>query len=110
MSEAGKSSSSHGEQSRGRSSRARASARSRGGLGKFLRARGRGRGLGRPAEFGKRLVLEDEETLEGEEAEAHAAEISQRYSKRRLDSNADRYVEPAPELDSDGVFFLCPCE
>ena len=58
--------------------------------------------MGRPAEFGKRLVLEDEATLEGEEAEAHAAEISKKYSKRRLESNADRYVEPEPELDSDG--------
>jgi hypothetical protein len=103
MSDQGNSSSSHREQSRGSSSRVRG--RSRGGLGKFLWARGGGRGLGRPAEFGKRLVLG-----EGEEAEAQAAEISQRYSKRSLESNADRYVEPAPELDSDGVFiFVLEC-
>jgi hypothetical protein len=79
---------------------------SRGGLGKYLRARGR-RGLGRPAEFGKRLVPEDEETAEGEEAEAEAAEIAQKYSKRRLETNVDRYNEPEPELDSEGEFSYC---
>jgi hypothetical protein len=79
---------------------------SRGGLGKYLRARGR-RGLGRPAEFGKRLVLEDEETAEGEDAETEAAEIAQKYSKRRLETNVDRYTEPEPELDSDGESPCC---
>ncbi|KAH7882766.1 hypothetical protein F5I97DRAFT_1816285 [Phlebopus sp. FC_14] len=74
--------------------------KSRGGLGKYLRARGRGRGYGRPAEFTKRLVLEDEETanLDPEEAK----ELERKYGKRQLASNADRYVEEEPGLDSDG--------
>ncbi|KIJ64369.1 hypothetical protein HYDPIDRAFT_28812 [Hydnomerulius pinastri MD-312] len=82
--------------------RGRGRGKSRGGLGKYLRARGRGRGrgFGRPAEFSKRLVLEDEEVedLEPEEAE----ELQKKYSRRQLGTNADRYVEEAPELDSDG--------
>lgn len=74
--------------------------KSRGGLGKYLRARGR-RGYGRPAEFTQRLVLEDE--MQDEEDEELKAEQTQKYSKRRLASNADRYVEQEPELDSDGM-------
>ncbi|KAF8063954.1 hypothetical protein FPV67DRAFT_194690 [Lyophyllum atratum] len=72
----------------------------RGGLGKYLRARGRGRGRGRPAEFGKRLLLEDEQ--EEEEEEEEAAERAAKYSRRQLGTNADRYAEPEPELGSDG--------
>ena len=37
--------------------------KSRGGFGKYLRARGRGHARGRPAAFGRRLVLEDEEEV-----------------------------------------------
>ncbi|KAJ7776985.1 hypothetical protein DFH07DRAFT_798343 [Mycena maculata] len=85
-------------------SRGRGRGKSRGGLGKYLRARGRGRDLGRPAEFGKRLVLEGEEANEEDEEEAaeRAAELAQKFSRRNLGTNADRYAEPEPELDSDG--------
>ncbi|KAG5650236.1 hypothetical protein H0H81_000211 [Sphagnurus paluster] len=72
----------------------------RGGLGKYLRARGRGRGRGRPAEFGTRLLLEGE--AGEEEDEEAAAERVAKYSRRQLGTNADRYVEPEPELGSDG--------
>ena len=41
--------------------------------------------------------------MEGEEAEEEAADIAKKYSRRPLDTNADRYVEPDPELDSDGM-------
>ena len=75
--------------------------KSRGGLGKYLRARGRGRGRGRPAEFGRRLVLEEEQEVELTEEEAK--DLEQKYARRQLGSNADRYVEPEPELDSDGT-------
>lgn len=80
-------------------SRARGRGKSRGGLGKYLRARGV-RGRGRPAEFNKRLVLQDEELVELDEEEQK--ELESKYSKRALGSNADRYVEPEPELDSGG--------
>lgn len=82
------------------SSRGRGRGKSRGGLGKYLRARGRGRGRGRPAEFGKRLVLEDEQEAELEEEEAK--ELEKKYARRQLGTNADRYAELEPELDSDG--------
>lgn len=86
--------------------RGRGRGKSRGGLGKYLRARGRGRGGGRPAEFGKRLLLEDEQQLEldpdSEEAIA-AREFQQRFSRRQLGSNADRYAEAEPVLNSDGT-------
>ncbi|KAF8508085.1 hypothetical protein JB92DRAFT_652982 [Gautieria morchelliformis] len=60
--------------------------RGRGGLGKYLRARGR-RGSGRPAEFSKRLRLEDEEsTEEGSEDDEERV----KYAKRQLVTNADR--------------------
>ncbi|KAG6872301.1 hypothetical protein C0995_011111 [Termitomyces sp. Mi166 len=71
----------------------------RGGLGKYLRARGRG-GRGRPAEFVTRLVLEGEQEEELDEEEA--AERAAKYARRNLGTNADRYVEPEPELGSDG--------
>jgi hypothetical protein len=79
--------------------RGRGRGRSRGGLGKYLRARGRG-GRGRPAEFSTRLVLEGEK-LE-EETEEETAERSRKFSRRELGSNADRYLEPEPEVGSDG--------
>ena len=86
-------------------SRGRGRGKSRGGLGKYLRARGRGRG-GRPAEFGKRLVLEDEEVVEldpNSEEAVEAREFQQKFSRRQLGSNADRYAEPEPVLNSDGT-------
>ena len=82
-------------------SRGRGRGKSRGGLGKYLRARGRGRGRGRPAEFGKRLVLEDEQEVELDEEETK--ELEKKYARRQLGTNADRYAEPEPELDSDGT-------
>lgn len=85
-------------------SRGRGRGKSRGGLGKYLRARGRGRGGGRPAEFHKRLVLEDEETVELEPDSEEAKELASKYARRQLGSNADRYAEPEPVLNSDGEF------
>ncbi|KAJ7085170.1 hypothetical protein B0H15DRAFT_379260 [Mycena belliarum] len=84
--------------------RGRGRGKSRGGLGKYLRARGRGGGRGRPAEFGTRLVLEGEQAAadDDEEAAAAAAELARKFSRRQLGTNADRYEEPAPALDSDG--------
>ncbi|OCB86009.1 hypothetical protein A7U60_g6904 [Sanghuangporus baumii] len=90
---------SHGESA---PSRGRGRGKSRGGLGKYLRARGRGRGGGRPAEFHKRLVLEDEEVIELEPDSEELKKLERRYGKRRLESNADRYAEPEPVLDSEG--------
>ncbi|KAK2460399.1 hypothetical protein APHAL10511_007564 [Amanita phalloides] len=81
--------------------------KSRGGLGKYLRARGR-RGYGRPAEFKNRLLLEGESPPDDDEAEQLAAENAQKYSRRQLASNADRYEEPEPELGSDGELILEP--
>ncbi|KAG2029758.1 hypothetical protein BDR03DRAFT_906457 [Suillus americanus] len=81
--------------------RGRGRGKSRGGLGKYLRARGRGRG-GRPAEFHQRLVLEGEETIDLDPNSEEAKELQQKYARRYLGSNADRYAEPEPELDSDG--------
>jgi hypothetical protein len=83
--------------------RGRGRGKSRGGLGKYLRARGRG-GRGRPAEFNTRLVLEGErkpELTEEEEAEL-AREMREKYSRRQLGTNEDRYKEEEAELDSDG--------
>ncbi|KAJ8690827.1 hypothetical protein PTI98_012226 [Pleurotus ostreatus] len=80
--------------------RGRGRGKSRGGLGKYLRAKGR-RGGGRPAVFGKRLLLDGEEPPDEEDEEA-ARELEQKFSRRQLGSNADRYAEPEPELDSDG--------
>ena len=85
--------------------RGRGRGKSRGGLGKYLRARGRG-GRGRPAEFNTRLVLEGErkpELTEEEEAEL-AREIREKYSRRQLGTNEDRYKEEEAELNSDGEY------
>ncbi|KAJ6616305.1 hypothetical protein B0H10DRAFT_2190553 [Mycena sp. CBHHK59/15] len=84
--------------------RGRGRGKSRGGLGKYLRARGRGRGLGRPAQFGTRLLLEGEgpDDDDDEEAAERKAELAQQFARRQLGTNADRYVEPEPELGSDG--------
>ncbi|KAI1790886.1 hypothetical protein LXA43DRAFT_890266 [Ganoderma leucocontextum] len=88
----------------GERGRGRGRGKSRGGLGKYLRARGRGRGRGRPAEFGKRLVLDGEEVLDldEEEQKAYERELQQKFGRRQLGTNADRYVEFEPELDSEG--------
>ncbi|KAJ3507307.1 hypothetical protein NLJ89_g6376 [Agrocybe chaxingu] len=90
--------------------RGRGRGKSRGGLGKYLRARGRGRGMGRPAQFIERLLLEGEgkpNLTEEEEAEL-AKELREKYSRRNLGTNADRYKEEEPELDSDGEPILEP--
>ena len=86
--------------------RGRGRGKSRGGLGKYLRARGRGRGFGRPAEFTTRLVLEGERKpdLEDEEEAERARELAQKFSRRQLGTNTDRYKEEEVELDSDGEF------
>ncbi|KAG2135386.1 uncharacterized protein EDB93DRAFT_826863 [Suillus bovinus] len=81
--------------------RGRGRGKSRGGLGKYLRARGRGRG-GRPAEFNQRLVLEGEQVVDLDPDSEEAKELQQKYARRHLGSNADRYAELEPELDSDG--------
>ncbi|KAI0698254.1 hypothetical protein BC835DRAFT_1269268 [Cytidiella melzeri] len=80
--------------------RGRGRGKSRGGLGKYLRARGRGGGRGRPAEFHKRLLLEGEQEQEVDEEEQK--ELARKYARRQLGTNADRYAESDPELDSDG--------
>ncbi|KAF8153843.1 hypothetical protein B0H34DRAFT_783978 [Crassisporium funariophilum] len=88
------------------SSATRARGRSnRGGLGKYLRSRGRGRGGGgRPAEFRERLVLEGERrpAMTEEEEEEAAREVREKYARRRLGTNEDRYKEQEVELDEDG--------
>lgn len=93
---------SHGSSDSG--GRGRGRGKSRGGLGKYLRAKGR-RGGGRPAVFGKRLLLDGEEPPDEEDEEA-ARELEQKFSRRQLGSNADRYAEPEPELDSDGKLLI----
>lgn len=45
--------------------------------------------------------MEDEEEAELEEEEAR--ELEQKFARRQLGTNADRYAEPEPELDSDGA-------
>jgi hypothetical protein len=87
-------------------SRGRGRGKSRGGLGKYLRARGRRGGPGRPAEFGKRLVLEDEELEEDDPESEEAQEYARKFSRRQLGTNADRYKEEEPELGSDGASVL----
>lgn len=82
--------------------RGRGRGKSRGGLGKYLRARGRGRGRGRPAVFGQRLLLEGETPEDMDEEEL--AEMQKKYARRQLGTNADRYKEPEPELDSEGTY------
>ena len=77
----------------------------RGSLGKYLRARGRGNFRGRPAVFTPRLVLEGEQRTELDPEEAEV--LRQRYAKRTLVSNADRYAEEEPQLDSDGASCMC---
>jgi len=79
----------------------------RGGLGKYLRARGR-RGTGRPAEWKQRVLLEGEGPDDDDDEEAREAreEMVRKYRKRELGSNADRYAEGEPELDSEGKCLL----
>ena len=82
----------------------------RGGLGKYLRARGR-RGTGRPAEWKQRVVLEGEGPDgedDDEEAREAREETARKYAKRRLGTNADRYEEGEPELDSEGTCLSPP--
>jgi hypothetical protein len=42
---------------------------------------------------------------EDEGDEEAKEEMVRKYSKRQLGSNADRYKEEEPELDSEGVWF-----
>lgn len=79
----------------------------RGGLGKYLRARGR-RGTGRPAEWKSRSLLEGEgpEDEDDEEAREAREEATRKYARRQLGTNADRYKEEEPELDSEGACLL----
>ena len=68
-----------------------------------MRARGRGRGGGgRPAEFRERLFLEGDKPAELDPESEEAKESARKYARRQLGSNADRYKEPEPELNSDG--------
>jgi len=85
--------------------RGRGRGTSRGGLGKYLRASGRGRGRGRPAEFTQRLLLngEGKPDLTEEEAAEVSKELREKYGRRRLGTNADRYKEEEVEFDSDGM-------
>jgi hypothetical protein len=79
----------------------------RGGLGKYLRARGRGhRGGGRPAEFKERLLLDGERSIDDEDEEV-ILEREQKFSKRQLGRNDDRYKEEEPALGSDGALVQC---
>jgi len=80
--------------------RGRGRGKSRGGLGKYLRARGRGGGRGRGAVWSERLKLEDEQEVELDEEDIQ--ELQQKFGRRQLGTNADRYAEEEPELDSDG--------
>ncbi|EIW74907.1 hypothetical protein CONPUDRAFT_112842 [Coniophora puteana RWD-64-598 SS2] len=91
-------------------SRGRGRGKSRGGLGKYLRARGRGRGGGRPAEFRQRLVLDSEQALEldEEEQKEYEQELQRKYARRNMGTNADRYKEPEPELNSEGEEIVEP--
>ncbi|KAF9019960.1 hypothetical protein BDZ89DRAFT_283334 [Hymenopellis radicata] len=89
--------------------RGRGRGKSRGGLGKYLRARGRGRGSGRPAEFHERLLLDGDKIKQiEEEDDEEQRERPQKYSRRKLGTNTDRYKEEEPELDSDGEPSLPP--
>ncbi len=73
------------------STRGRGRGRSRGGLGKYVRASGRGRGRGRPAEFGQRLVLEGEQTVELEEDEVRELQVQENV---RLLSRETQWLSP----------------
>ncbi|KAG1718297.1 hypothetical protein EDD22DRAFT_855524, partial [Suillus occidentalis] len=56
--------------------------------------RGRGRGKSR--------VLEGEQAVDLDPDSEEAKELQQKYARRHIGSNADRYQELEPELDSDG--------
>jgi hypothetical protein len=49
------------------------------------------------------MLLEGEEECELDEEEQK--ELAQKYGRRQLGTNADRYAEPDPELDSEGFGF-----
>ena len=53
----------------------------------------------------QRLLLEGEgpEDEDDEEAREARDEMTRKYAKRRLGSNAERYKEEEPELDSEGA-------
>lgn len=87
--------------------RGRGRGKSRVGPGKHLDGnRRRPRGRGRPAEFTQRLLLEGERKpdLTEEEAAELEKELREKYGRRKLETNANRYKEEQVELDSDGMF------
>ena len=49
------------------------------------------------------MLLAGEGPQDEDEDEEIAAERAAKYSRRQLGTNADRYAEPEPELDSDGA-------
>lgn len=52
------------------------------------------------------LEGEGQEELDEEEAAELKAEFDRKYGRRKLGSNADRYVEEEPELGSDGMLMF----
>lgn len=85
------------------SGRGRGRGRGRGGNGKAQRARGR-RGFGKAAQFSTRLLLPGEgpePSERNEEEEQEARELAQRFARRELGSNADRYEEPESEAPGE---------
>jgi hypothetical protein len=47
-------------------------------------------------------VLEGEQAVDLDPDSEEAKELQQKYARRHIGSNADRYQELEPELDSDG--------
>ena len=50
------------------------------------------------------LEGEGPEDEDDEEAREAREEMSRKYSRRQLGSNANRYMEEEPELDSEGTY------
>ena len=69
------------------------------------RGRGRGRG-GYSAQYQGRSPPDSEQLDEDEVAELEANEA--RYARRTLETNADRYEEPEPEIGPDGMSGIEP--
>lgn len=90
---------SHSQPSSSTSPRARGRRRwPRGGHDR--RGRGRGRG-GLSTQYQEQLPPDGEQLNEDETAELEANEA--RYARRTLETNADRYEEPEPEIGPDGM-------
>lgn len=71
------------------------------------RGRGRGRG-GYSAQYQGRSPPDSEQLDEDEVAELEANEA--RYARRTLETNADRYEEPEPEIGPDGMNSIDRCQ